>query len=55
MTNTVYQDVTNTGGYKLAYINGNTVTDVANFTGALPAYYQITDYKDFIIYVFFVV
>src|SRR3990167_1437851 len=45
-----YQDLTNTGGYKLAYINGSQVTDVANFTGGLPAYYQITDYKDFLIW-----
>lgn len=45
-----YQDITNTGGYKLAYLNGNSVVDVANFTGSLPAYYQITDYKDFIIW-----
>jgi hypothetical protein len=45
-----YQDVSSSGGYKLAYVSGSNVTDVANYTGSLPAYYQITDYKDFIIW-----
>lgn len=45
-----YKDISNTGGFKLAYVSGSNVTDVANFTGALPAFYQITDYKDFIIW-----
>jgi hypothetical protein len=45
-----YQDVTNTGGYKLAYVNGSQVVDLANFTGDLPDYYQISEYKDFIIW-----
>lgn len=47
---TFYQDITSTGGYKLAYVNGSSLTDVANYTGALPAFYQITDYKDFIMW-----
>jgi hypothetical protein len=45
-----YQDVTNTGGYKLGYVNGSTVVDIANFTGALPLYYQVSEYKDFIVW-----
>ena len=45
-----YQDITSTGGYKLGYVNGGGITDVANYTGGLPAFYQITDYKDFIIW-----
>lgn len=45
-----YQDVTNTGGYKLAYVNGSQIIDLANFTGSLPAFYQISEYKDFIIW-----
>lgn len=45
-----YQDLTSTGGYKLSYVSGSSVTDLANFTGGLPAYYQITDYKDFVIW-----
>lgn len=46
-----YQDVSSTGGYKLAYVSGGSVKDLANYTGALPTYSQITDYKDFIIWV----
>lgn len=46
-----YQDVTNTGGYKLAYVNGSQIVDLCNFTGSLPAYYQITEYKDFILWI----
>lgn len=46
-----YQDLTNTGGYKLAYVDSQyTVSDLGNFTGGLPAYYQVDDYKDFIIW-----
>lgn len=45
-----YQDITSTGGYKLAYVNGSQVSDLANYNGGLPAYYQISDYKDFIIW-----
>ncbi len=45
-----YQDITSTGGFKLSYVQGASVTDIANFTGALPAFYQITDYKDFILW-----
>jgi len=45
-----YKDLTSTGGYKLGYVNGAGITDVANFTGGLPAFYQVTDYKDFIIW-----
>jgi hypothetical protein len=45
-----YQDVSNIGGYKLAYLNGTAVVDICNFSGGLPKYYQVTDYKDFIIW-----
>lgn len=45
-----YQDISSTGGFKLGYVSGNGVVDVANFTGALPEYYQITDYLDFIMW-----
>lgn len=45
-----YRDVSSIGGYKIAYINGSTVTDLANYSGGLPKYYQVTDYKDFIIW-----
>lgn len=46
-----YTDITSTGGYKLAYLDGASVVDVANFTGALPEFGQVTDYKDFILWV----
>lgn len=45
-----YRDISNTGGYKLAYLNGTNVVDVANYSGGLPTYSQITDYRDFIIW-----
>lgn len=48
---TFYKDVTSTGGFKIALLNGNQVVDLGNFTGAIPAYYQVTDYKDFIVWV----
>lgn len=45
-----YKDISSVGGYKLGYISGNQVIDLANFTDDLPNYYQVTDYKDFIIW-----
>jgi len=45
-----YQDITSTGGYKLGYIEGAGIKDLANYTGSLPEYYQISDYKDFLIW-----
>ena len=46
-----YQDITSTGGYKLAYVSNGSVQDIANYPGSLPEFGQITDYKDFIIWV----
>lgn len=45
-----YQDITSTGGYKMGYVSGSNINDLANYTGGLPTFYQITDYKDFIIW-----
>jgi hypothetical protein len=45
-----YRDVSSTGGYKIAYISDGSVVDLANYTGSLPKYSQITDYKDFILW-----
>ena len=45
-----YQDVTHTGGYKLGFLNGAQVQDLCSFTGSLPQYYQVTKYKNFIIW-----
>src|SRR3990167_3957912 len=44
-----YRDITSTGGYKLGFVEGSGITDVANYTGGPPTFYQISDYKDFII------
>lgn len=46
-----YQDVSSTGGYKLAYVSGGSIQDIANYSGALPEFSQITDYKDYILWV----
>lgn len=46
-----YQDITSTGGYKLAYVNGSSITDIANYPGSLPEFGQITDYKDFVLWI----
>lgn len=47
-----YRDMSDTtGGFKMGYINGAGITDIANYTGGVPAYYQVTDYKDFILWV----
>jgi len=43
-----YADVSN--NYKIGYVNGSNITDIGNFTGGLPDYYQVTEYKDFIIW-----
>ena len=45
-----YADITSTGGYKLANVSGTSLVDLANYEGGLPEYYQVTDYKDFIIW-----
>lgn len=34
----------------LGYVNDRQIIDVANYAGLLPAYYQIDDYRDFIIW-----
>lgn len=44
-------DQNSTGGYKLTYVNGSSVVPLANFTGSLPKYYQVTSWKDFILWV----
>ena len=48
---TFYQDISSTGGYKLGYVSGTSIVDVANYTGSLPAFYQITDFKDYITWI----
>jgi len=46
-----YQDVTSSGGYKLGYVNGLSISEIVSFTGSLPSFYQVTDYKNFILWV----
>jgi len=43
-----YEDLS--GYYKIGYINGNYVQELATFSGGLPAYYQVTEYKNFLIF-----
>ena len=45
-----YQDLTFSGGYKIGYLNGRSITPLVNFTGTLPTYAQKTMYKDTIIF-----
>jgi len=45
-----YSDISSTGGYKLGYVNGNQIVDLANFTGALPNYYSVSEYQDYLIW-----
>jgi hypothetical protein len=44
----LYEDITSTG--KLGYVSGLSITDIGSFDGDLPSYYQVTDYKDFILW-----
>lgn len=46
-----YQDVSSTGGYKLGMVNGSQIQDIAFFTGSLPAYYQICEHKNHLLWI----
>ena len=43
-----YQDLSSTGGFKLGYIVGDTIQELAGFTGTLPQFGQITYFKNMI-------
>lgn len=43
-----YQDISN--AYRLGYIYGNGVVNVADYSGGLPLFYQVSEYRDFIIW-----
>jgi hypothetical protein len=45
-----YQDLSFSGGYKIGYLNGSSITPLANFTGSLPTYAQKTLYKNTILF-----
>jgi hypothetical protein len=34
----------------LGYIDGASITDITNYLGSLPSWYQVTDFEDFIIF-----
>ena len=36
-----YQDVSSSAQFKLAYVDGNAIKDVAQFSGTLPGYHQV--------------
>lgn len=40
-----YQEVGFTGGYKLGYLNGNEIVEVASYSGTLPNFAQVFEYK----------
>lgn len=42
---------TNDGGCKLAYLDGNSLVEVAQWDGSVPKFYQVTDYNNFLIFV----
>lgn len=46
-----YAEISTTGLYKLGYISGNAIVDLCQFSGSLPMYYQVTEYKDFLMWV----
>ncbi len=52
-----YKDSNSNGGFKLAYVDGLSVKDLASYNSgavsqtSLPAYYQVSDYKDFLLFI----
>ena len=50
ITFVIYQKNLSEGVCTLGYCDGVQIRDVANYYGSLPAFYQITDYEDFIIW-----
>ena len=46
-----YKDITSTGGFKLAYVSDNEIKDLAFYTGSLPAFYQVTEYKNHLLWI----
>ncbi len=41
----------NTGGFRLAYVNGAAVQDLVAYDGSLPAFYQVTEFENNILWV----
>lgn len=50
-----YQDIrdsylTGSFNYKLGYVNGTGITDLLSFTESFPSFYQVTSFRDFIMW-----
>jgi len=45
-----YQDLSDTNGYHIGYLNGRKITPLASFTGGLPTYQQKTLYRHTILF-----
>lgn len=45
-----YRDATDSSGYRLGYVNGNQIQTLCTFSGSLPYYYQVSSYKNFIVW-----
>lgn len=50
ITFVIYQKNLSQGVCTLGYVDGVRIKDLANYQGTLPAYYQVTDFEDFIIW-----
>lgn len=45
-----YKEIGFDGGYKLGYVSGSSIVDVAHYKGDTPLYYQVSEYKNHIIW-----
>ena len=46
-----HEDITTDGGYRLGYLSGTQIIDVASYKGSLPEYYQVTEYENHIVWI----
>ena len=46
----VYQDLSDTGGFHIGYVNGRKITQLVSFTGSLPNFAQKTLYRHTILF-----
>ncbi len=45
-----YKDISFSGGYKLGYVSGSSIVDLAHYEGGVPLYYQVSEYKNQVIW-----
>jgi len=50
VTYVYYQKNLSQGVCTLGYVNGTQITDLCNYYGSLPKYYQTTEYEDFLVW-----